>query len=77
MTEFSDSEIAAEAYRLWQADGSPVWGHPQDHWFRAIESLRARSPTPDRVEEAGPVGALPARPPLDDLLLPGSSGEVT
>ena len=42
MTEFTDQEIADEAYRIWQADGSPIWSHATDHWLRAIENLRRR-----------------------------------
>ncbi|MCX5480755.1 DUF2934 domain-containing protein [Kaistia geumhonensis] len=45
MPEFEDHEIAAEAYGLWQADGSPLWGHPVDHWLRAIDNLRRRAAT--------------------------------
>lgn len=40
MTEFSEDEIAREAYRLWEAEGRPLWSHAYDHWFRAVESLR-------------------------------------
>ena len=43
MQEFDDREIAAEAYGLWQAEGSPLWGHPVDHWLRAIDNLRRRA----------------------------------
>jgi len=41
--EFDDTEIAAEAYRLWEESGSSLWGNPHDHWFRAIERLRERA----------------------------------
>ena len=40
MTEFSDEDIAREAYRLWEEDGRPLWSRDRDHWFLAIESLR-------------------------------------
>ena len=43
MNEFDDQQIAEEAYRMWRADGSPLWSHPNDHWFRAIDRLRARA----------------------------------
>jgi len=42
MQEFPQQEIAEEAYRLWEADGRPDSGRPEEHWFRAIESLRGR-----------------------------------
>ena len=42
MQEFSQDDIAAEAYRLWEADGRPDFGRAEEHWFRAIESLRGR-----------------------------------
>lgn len=42
MQEFAQEEIAEEAYRLWEADGRPVFGREDEHWFRAIESLRGR-----------------------------------
>lgn len=39
---FEEHEIATEAYRLWQADGSPLWGRPEDHWMRALALLKDR-----------------------------------
>lgn len=38
--EFRDDEIAAEAYRIWEADGRPMFTNDHDHWFRAVENLR-------------------------------------
>jgi len=42
MQEFSQQEIAEEAYSLWEAEGRPVFSRDEEHWFRAIESLRGR-----------------------------------
>ena len=38
--EFRDEDIAAEAYRLWEAEGRPMFTRDHDHWFRAVENLR-------------------------------------
>ncbi len=46
MIEFDENKIAEEAYRLWRKDGSPLWSHPNDHWFRAIDNLRSRAADP-------------------------------
>ncbi len=58
--EFDDRDIAAEAYGLWQADGSPLWGHPLDHWLRAIDNLRRRATA------AAPVSPPDGAPPIDE-----------
>ncbi len=42
MAEFSDEEIAIEAYRLREAEGRPLWSRDHDHWFLAVEALRRR-----------------------------------
>jgi hypothetical protein len=41
---FGHHEIAALAYELWLARGSPE-GSPQDDWSRAAEQLRTRTLT--------------------------------
>jgi hypothetical protein len=41
---FGHDDIAALAYELWQARGSPE-GSPQEDWFHAAEQLRSRSYT--------------------------------
>jgi hypothetical protein len=58
--EFDDRDIAAEAYGLWQADGSPLWGHPVDHWLRAVDNLRARAAA------APPVSPPDGSPPTSE-----------
>ena len=40
MSEFSDEDIRREAFRIWEADGRPLWSHGYDNWFRATENLR-------------------------------------
>lgn len=60
--EFDDRDIAAEAYGLWQADGSPLWGHPLDHWLRAIDNLRRRATAP-KGEDDDASGDEPAASP--------------
>jgi hypothetical protein len=37
---FGHAEIAALAYKLWQARGCPD-GSPEEDWFRAAEELRS------------------------------------
>jgi hypothetical protein len=63
MPEFSDDEIAREAYRIWESEGRSLWSHASDHWVRAIDNLRRRAagletspPTPAAVETATPSG---------------------
>lgn len=56
--QFDDQVIAAEAYGLWEAEGSPLWGHPVDHWLRAIDNLRRRA--------AGAEVAVPGTPPPNE-----------
>jgi len=46
-TEPTQDEIAAYAYRLWEAEGRPD-GHDFDHWLQAKAHLTA-----DRQYEAG------------------------
>jgi hypothetical protein len=38
---FGHDEIAARAYKLWQARGG-VPGSPDEDWFRAVKELRSR-----------------------------------
>ena len=42
---FGHDDIAALAYKLWQARGGPE-GSPEEDWFRAAQELRARSEVP-------------------------------
>jgi hypothetical protein len=62
--EFDEREIAAEAYGLWQADGSPLWGHPVDHWLRAVDNLRARAAAGAPVSPSDAAPATGEPPPL-------------
>ena len=39
---FGHADIAALAYKLWQARGCPD-GSPQEDWFHAAEELRSRT----------------------------------
>ena len=39
--EATEQDIAALAYKLWQARRRPE-GSPEEDWFRAIEELRSR-----------------------------------
>src|ERR1700676_751094 len=39
---FGHDDIAALAYRLWQARGCPS-GSPQEDWFHAAQELRSRA----------------------------------
>ncbi len=50
-TEPTDHEIAAYAYKLWEAEGRPA-GHDLDHWLQAKAHLTA-----DRQYEAGVLGS--------------------
>lgn len=55
----SDDVIAAEAYRIWEAEGRPIWSNAYDHWLRAIEALRARQG--ETVEAPTPAAGSPAK----------------
>jgi hypothetical protein len=44
IVSFGHNDIAALAYELWQARGCPE-GSPEEDWFQAAETLRARSQT--------------------------------
>ncbi|MGZ4961723.1 MAG: DUF2934 domain-containing protein [Limisphaerales bacterium] len=50
-TDPTDNEIAAYAYKLWEAEGRPD-GHDLDHWLQAKAHLTA-----DRQYEAGVLGS--------------------
>lgn len=60
MSEFSDDEIAGEAYRLWQEEGCP-WGdgREEDRWLRAIEALRRQRSAARDFGNALTAGDLP------------------
>jgi len=62
MQEFDDQAIAAEAYGLWQAEGSPLWGHPVDHWLRAIDNLRRRAAMPEGESDTAGIRTSEAPP---------------
>ncbi len=67
MNDFSDEEIREEAFRLWEAEGRPLWSHGYDNWFRARENLRRqRSAGQDfggaPADGAGDVSAAPLGP---------------
>ncbi len=59
MTEFSEEEIRREAFRLWEADGRPLWSHGYDHWLRATENLRRQRSAERNFGTALPDGGSP------------------
>lgn len=42
VTQFGHDEIAALAYKYWEARGG-MGGSPDDDWFRAVKELRSRN----------------------------------
>jgi len=41
--ELQEDRIAEAAFFIWQAEGKPH-GKNQEHWFRAVEELKASAP---------------------------------
>ena len=51
MTAISEQSIRAEAERIFEAKGRPIWSHPLDYWTEA-SNLLARAPAREQKREA-------------------------
>lgn len=54
MVQLSEQSIRAEAERIFEARGRPIWSHPLDYWSEAVATLSSGSTSgPPDVSEAG------------------------
>lgn len=48
MTAISEQSIRAEAERIFEAKGRPIWSHPLDYWTEATSRLAADKARPSK-----------------------------
>lgn len=62
-TAVTEAQIAEAAFHLWETEGRPE-GRAEDHWYRAMTSLKAQATprAPAKARTAKPAAAKAAAP---------------